>query len=195
MTTRVATTRPGGRSARIRRDVLAATIVLLEEDRQTMTIPAVATRAGVAPSTIYRRWGDVDTLCADAALTMLDSDTSTPNTGNTVEDLITWAESIAANSTRPEYVRCLRSIVATLDADKSRVFLEDRERQLDEILTRAWERGETTPGREEISDRVLAPLYFRILFERPHNRAHFVQDLVVELYADGVALRDTALSR
>src|SRR6267154_2033770 len=49
--------RPGGRSARVRREVLAATLhVLLEEGLDATTIPAIADRAGVHHTSIYRRW-------------------------------------------------------------------------------------------------------------------------------------------
>ena len=52
--------RIGGRSARIQTAVHAAVRELTAEaDRGELTVPMIAARAGVTPSTIYRRWGDL----------------------------------------------------------------------------------------------------------------------------------------
>ena len=57
--------RPGGRSARVQESIHSAVRDLLEEqDRSTVTVPQIAARAGVTPSTIYRRWGDLAALLA-----------------------------------------------------------------------------------------------------------------------------------
>ncbi|WP_353622840.1 TetR family transcriptional regulator [Aliirhizobium terrae] len=50
--------RQGGRSARIQTAVHEATRELLKTtDRSAITVPMIAEKAGVTPSTIYRRWG------------------------------------------------------------------------------------------------------------------------------------------
>ncbi|KAF1045722.1 TetR-like C-terminal domain-containing protein [Xylophilus sp.] len=57
---------PGGRSARVQESVHAAVRALLaEHDRAALTVPMVAARAGVTPSTICRRWGDLGDLLSD----------------------------------------------------------------------------------------------------------------------------------
>ncbi|MEV3975004.1 helix-turn-helix domain-containing protein [Streptomyces sp. NPDC050698] len=49
--------RPGGRSARVRKAVLAATAAeLSERGFAAMTIEDIAARSGVHKTTIYRRW-------------------------------------------------------------------------------------------------------------------------------------------
>src|ERR1700712_5712867 len=59
--------RPGGRSARVQAAVHRATTELLARDgRAALTVPLIAARAGVTPSTIYRRWGELADLPADA---------------------------------------------------------------------------------------------------------------------------------
>ena len=61
--------RPGGRSARVQEAVHRATRDLLAtEGREALTVPLIATRAGVTPSTVYRRWGDLDELLADVSV-------------------------------------------------------------------------------------------------------------------------------
>ncbi len=52
--------RPGGRAARIQAAVLEAVETLRQEKAASeITVPMIAARAGVTPSTIYRRWGDL----------------------------------------------------------------------------------------------------------------------------------------
>ena len=62
--------RPGGRSARVQESIHSAVRALLQEqERSTVTVPQIAARAGVTPSTIYRRWGDLSQLpfqCSEA---------------------------------------------------------------------------------------------------------------------------------
>ena len=64
--------RPGGRSARVREAVLAATAAeLSERGFAAMTIEDIATRSGVHKTTIYRRWSTLSQLVADAAVAPL----------------------------------------------------------------------------------------------------------------------------
>ncbi|MFE7396817.1 TetR/AcrR family transcriptional regulator, partial [Streptomyces sp. NPDC057557] len=52
--------RPGGRTARIRKQVLDAVLSELgEHGYDGLTTDTVAARAGVHRTTVYRRWGDV----------------------------------------------------------------------------------------------------------------------------------------
>src|SRR4051795_8551720 len=71
--------RPGGRSARVQESVHAAVRDLVGEvGRDALTVPMVATRAGVTPSTIYRRWGDLQELLSDVAVERLRPDAPPP---------------------------------------------------------------------------------------------------------------------
>ncbi|AZP72904.1 TetR/AcrR family transcriptional regulator [Pseudomonas poae] len=85
--------RPGGRSARVQESVHNATRELLEaHERSSVTVPMIAARAGVTPSTIYRRWGDLSALLADVALERMRPDSDPANTGSLRGDLQAWAE-------------------------------------------------------------------------------------------------------
>src|ERR1700758_2252983 len=64
--------RPGGRSARVQKAVHRAVRELQADGgKGELTVPAVAARAGVTPSTIYRRWGTLSRLLSDVALERL----------------------------------------------------------------------------------------------------------------------------
>lgn len=39
-----------------------------DDGREGLTVPAIAERAGVTPSTIYRRWGNLRELLSDVAV-------------------------------------------------------------------------------------------------------------------------------
>ncbi len=74
--------RLGGRSARIESAVhQAAHDLLAELGRSSISIPAIAARARVTPSTVYRRWGDVSEILADIALRRLRSTNEPADTG------------------------------------------------------------------------------------------------------------------
>src|ERR1700738_2851952 len=89
------TQRPGGRSARVRREVLAATLdLLLEEGLDATTIPAIAQRSGVHHTSIYRRWKDRTALIREAALSAVDAAAPVPDTGNLRSDLIAGLDEV-----------------------------------------------------------------------------------------------------
>lgn len=78
--------RPGGRSARVRAAVHRAVEELAAAGpAETLTIPAVAARAGVHPTTVYRRWGSVAQLLADVATSRFSGDVVVPDSGSLVE--------------------------------------------------------------------------------------------------------------
>src|SRR5258708_19930281 len=58
--------RPGGRTARTRATVMQAVVgELIDNGYAGTTVERVAARAGIAKTTIYRRWGGLDGLLAD----------------------------------------------------------------------------------------------------------------------------------
>ena len=165
--------RPGGRSARVREAVYAAVATLLSGAEEP-TIPAVAARAGVNPTSVYRRWGDVDALVEEVAVAVLTEDAPIPDTGSLRADLTIWAQFLATDISRPERVAFLRALVGSLrDEDGKGKCTANREVQIEQILDHARARGEATPDVEQVMDQVVAPLYYAVLFGRDGaDRAH-----------------------
>ena len=63
MSTVTAPSRPGGRSARVRAAVHRAVEELLAESpAEALTMPIIANRAGVHPTTVSRRWSSLGDL-------------------------------------------------------------------------------------------------------------------------------------
>ena len=85
--------RVGGRSARIQSAVHDAVKRLsAETSRDELTVPQIAAEAGVTPSTIYRRWGDLSALLADVAVERLRPISDPEDTGAVTSDLRVFIE-------------------------------------------------------------------------------------------------------
>ncbi|MEV0355516.1 TetR/AcrR family transcriptional regulator [Nocardia sp. NPDC050697] len=162
--------RPGGRSARVRDAVIAATLdELLEHGLAELTLGRVAARAGVAETTIYRRWGSRTALIADALTGLAAAGNPPPDTGSVREDLRLLAEQVRDLIAAPAITRLLTT-VAALAADPElaaarRAFWDHRFEQTRPIVERARAAGllraEADP--RVVVESLVAPLYFRVL--------------------------------
>ncbi|WP_405943256.1 TetR/AcrR family transcriptional regulator [Streptomyces sp. NBC_00207] len=162
--------RPGGRSARVQAAVHTAVRELTAEmGRDALTVPLIAQRAGVTPSTVYRRWGDLQELLSDVAVERLRPETAPGDHGTLSADLTTWAEQFLDEMSSPAgraYVR--DALLGDPDGSNAGQCSAYAAEQIGVILTRAAERGERTPDVEAVIDQVVAPLMYRLLF-RPQG--------------------------
>ncbi|MGW3864363.1 TetR/AcrR family transcriptional regulator [Streptomyces sp. NPDC005047] len=158
--------RPGGRSARVQASVHAAVRELASElGRDALTVPMVAQRAGVTPSTIYRRWGDLQELLSDVAVERLRPETAPADIGDLSADLTAWAEQFLDEMASPSGRAYIRdALLGDPDGSNAGQCSAYAAEQIDVILTRATARGERTPDTETVVDHVVAPLMYRILF-------------------------------
>ncbi len=162
--------RPGGRSARVQEAVHAAVRELeAEQGRAALTIPAIAARAGVTPSTVYRRWGDLQELLSDVAVERLRPEAPPADHGALEADLTAWAEHFLDEMSSPPgraYIRdALLGDPDGTNAGQCSAYAAD---QVEVILARARRRAEPAPEVETVLDRVVAPIMYRILF-RPEG--------------------------
>jgi AcrR family transcriptional regulator len=161
-------TRPGGRSARVRDAVHEAVVELLAAGEIDAAIPKIAERAGVNPTSIYRRWGNRDNLLLDAAVTRLRTTSPIPDTGSLRGDLAGWAEGVERSMRDPHGQILLRALVATMAPEREPIeYLRARGDDLQKTIDAAAARGEAVPSVDDVLDFVLAPLYLRVLFRRP----------------------------
>ncbi|MFB6674289.1 TetR/AcrR family transcriptional regulator [Streptomyces sp. NPDC056390] len=177
--------RPGGRSARVLAAVhQAATELICERGPENVSIPAIATRAGVNPTSIYRRWGDVHQLLAAVAESRLAPESLPEDTGSLREDLAVWAEELLDHISSTEGYASLRTVInATADGEVRHRCLSKRADQVDLILGRAKARGESGPTTAQVMDRILALLHFRVLFGVEPTDSAYARGLVDELLA------------
>jgi AcrR family transcriptional regulator len=176
--------RPGGRSARIRTDVLRATRVeLLKSGYPELSHRAVARRAGVDPTTVYRRWPTRSRLVADALLDFAGQTVPIPDTGtlegdltdflrsvvDTLGDLRTWGvfQALAAVSADAE-----PDIKVVLDE-----FWTTRFYGAGLMVDRAVGRGEVPVMVDPASviEALVAPAYFRCLITGAPLDAEFIR--------------------
>jgi AcrR family transcriptional regulator len=88
--------RTGGRSARVREAILGAAIdELTNSGYAAMNVEAVAARAGVNKTTIYRRWPTLDDLLVDALMAWSREALPVPDTGSIETDLIALGTELA----------------------------------------------------------------------------------------------------
>jgi AcrR family transcriptional regulator len=161
-------TRPGGRSARVRDAVHDAVVELLAAGEVDATVPKIAERAGVNPTSVYRRWGTRDNLLLDAAVTRLRETSPIPDTGSLPGDLTGWADGVERAMRDRHGQILLRALVATMAPERQPVeYLQARGDDLQRTLDAAAARGEAVPAVQDLLDHVLAPLYLRVLFRLP----------------------------
>ncbi len=103
--------RPGGRSARVRAAVLRATFEeLASVGYPALSFEALARRAGVHKTTLYRRWEGKEDLLLDALLEHAGQAVPVPDTGSLRGDLRSLAREIVGNITSPEGEAIVRAI-------------------------------------------------------------------------------------
>jgi AcrR family transcriptional regulator len=156
--------RPGGRSAKVRAAVHRAVAELLaEEEAETLTLPAVAARAGVHPTTLYRRWGSTAQLLNDVATSRFTGDLVVPDSGSLAGDLQRWLADVATDVADPDTLALMRAAIGSGPAGGC-ACTEDRHRQLGAIIRREQDRGGAALDVESAADFLLGPLYYRAIF-------------------------------
>jgi AcrR family transcriptional regulator len=175
--------RPGGRSARVRAAVHHAVEELLAEGpAEALTIPTIAARADVHPTTVYRRWGSVAHLLADVATSRFSGDVVVPDSGSLEGDLRRWATDVAADLADPDALALMRATVGS-GPEGSCACIADRQDQLGAIIERERARGGAVPSVTRAADLLLGPLYYRALFVGEPASAEWAQELVANLLA------------
>ena len=158
--------RVGGRSARIQSEVHEAVRRLsAQTDRDQLTVPQIAAEAGVTPSTIYRRWGDLPALLADVAVQRLWPVADPEDTGATASDLRAFVEQYMEEMSSPVGRAPIRDVFSTSGETYPGQCANFTRQHLTTITARATARGETPFDIEEVIDHVIAPIIYRILFD------------------------------
>lgn len=190
--------RPGGRSARVRSAVLGATLDLLaERGYEGAELPGIARRAGVHPTTVYRRWGTKSQLVGEALLERSRPLGPTPDTGSLRSDLERLLLE-GAGLVRTPPVRALFEVLLAESADPSTEVAAARDRfwaaHLDEargIVERAVARSELPAGTDAAAlvDLVIGPALLRLVLMgqdlQPVDMARIVDRAIAALRARG----------
>jgi AcrR family transcriptional regulator len=177
--------RPGGRSARVQAAVhQSVRDMLARMDRADITIPLIAQHANVTPSTIYRRWGDLQELLADVAAARLQPEGEPARVGSARDDLEAWVEQYADEMASGVGRQMLRDILAATDSANAEKCGTYTRYQLSVFIARAEKDREPFPTLEELMDHVISPIIYRILFDQM-PAPNYVRDLIAKVMLKG----------
>ena len=166
-----ATGRP--RSIEADQAILRATLDLLAEvGYQSISIEAIATRAGVGKTTIYRRYTSKEELVADA-IESLREDLPTPNTGSFWGDIDILTNSAAKTIDSPLGRQTLALIIGTASSNPQFAqvyqtkYTKLRREAFSQVLERAKSRGEIDQDADIdlIIDILGGAIYYAVVFK------------------------------
>lgn len=182
--------RPGGRNAEVRDAVRRATLDLLtNEGFGAVTLPAVARRAGVHKTTVYRSWSSPAALLDDAlseleALALPDIDT-----GSFASDVEAFVEARLKLIREPHAEAILRAVIGARAPHPAlfgwvETFWKARRKEWRSPIERAIERGELAPSAREVPliEMVAGPLLLAHLATRrriPRAEVRTIVDILV----------------
>ena len=189
--------RTGGRprDARCEAAILSATLDLFSEAGfEGMSIEAVAHRAGVGKTTIYRRWPSKEAIVVAAVGASLSGEESPIDTGSLTGDLVAMAKrahcfltSTVSGQVLPQMMRH----VAT-DTELGRLYVQQvlapKRRRMVEMLERGLARGELRPGVDlaAAADAILGTLVFLRLSRRIYDLDEDAVVRTIEQLLDGI---------
>jgi len=160
--------RPGGRTADVTARVhQAITDLLVEGGMEACTFSAVAERAGIERSTLYRRFPDrwdaiIETWMERARMDVM------PDLGASfAEDLASVLRKLVevlGSRLGPALLRVAAELRARDDTDYSRAYFDARMAQLEPMFKAAIARGELPADvdREALFTAAAGPIYFRM---------------------------------
>ncbi|MEV0450393.1 TetR/AcrR family transcriptional regulator C-terminal ligand-binding domain-containing protein [Streptomyces sp. NPDC050600] len=166
--------RPGGRTARTRAAVRDAVLTgLAEHGYPALTVEYVAERSGVHKTTLYRRWGGVEGMVADALALAGEDAWTAPDTGSLAGDLRALAREVADAFADPAQAAAPTAFVGAAfqserAAESLRDFYTERFRRCEPVVDRAVARGEAPAGTDAgaVVRAVSAPLFLRLFVTR-----------------------------
>jgi AcrR family transcriptional regulator len=186
--------RPGGRTARVTRAVHAATLhELTANGLDGLSIEAVAARAGVNKTTIYRRWGTRGALVADAVGALSAAQIAVPDTGSARGDLVAFARQVRDALLAPASRAVLSALAAGPHrpelAEVGRRYWTGRLAAVRPLVERAVARGELPADvdPDAFVVRVLGPVWFAVF-----GPGLAVDDAFVERCVDVALVGSTA---
>ena len=186
--TQPAARRPGRpRSARSDRAILdAARGLLAAGPVSALTMEAVADRAGVAKTTLYRRWRSKEALALAVLAEMAAEQVPVPDLGDTRAELVHAVRDTAETMTRTIAGRTIRGLLPALGddpelAEQFRTTLVGlRRREMARVAERGVARGDLRPGPQLalLGELLAGPLFWRLLMTGDPLDGDFAEGLV-----------------
>jgi AcrR family transcriptional regulator len=177
--------RPGGRSDRVLKEVVAATTAIIaEEGVPGVTVEAVAFRSGVSRTTIYRRWRTPQLLMLEALRSVMSPKASPVNdTGSLRGDLRALLDDITEFLQSADGMALFNAVFLQAHASEDEAvhkYFEGRFQESGKVIERAKARGQLPhliDGRLVI-ELAASPIYFRTFFTREPVTGAFLDSIV-----------------
>lgn len=141
-----------------------------ERPYASVTIEAIASRAGVGKPTIYRWWPSKGAVVLDAMMEEIGPNIAFPDTEDDLGDLRTWMHRVAAMLADPLQGGVIRGLVGSAQHDPilmqmwhEQIYLPTRTQTV-ALIQRSQRNGRLPALDPEIlADLLFAPLWFRLL--------------------------------
>ena len=176
-----------GRGDRGRRAVIldATRELLVEGGVQNLTIEGVAARAGVAKTTIYRRWRSKDELAFAVLLELIDL-LAVPDVGNTRIELVYLVESVIRVLSTTLMGAVMQGLASDLASDRGlqaafrEQVVDARVDELRRVVERGVARGDLRADTDAdlLYELLHGPVYFRLLLSGAPLEAGVAERLV-----------------
>jgi len=177
--------RTGGRSARVVSEVLSATLEeFAEQGYAGLSVEAVALRAGVNKTTIYRRWPAKADLVGAALFSLRDDDPEPPDTGSLQGDLLQVLRHSSAQMVTPRRRAIMHALLLGNPDPEILAIIRrmraERPTIPQVVFERALKRRELPRGSdtELLAAALLGPLHSRAYLKREPVDDAFVRSLV-----------------
>jgi AcrR family transcriptional regulator len=145
--------------------------LLVEQSVHGLTVEGVATRAGVAKTTIYRRYRSKHELALAVLLDMVKQVVAVPDLGDTRAELVAFVDGAVDVLGSTLMGRVMQGLVSDLatDATLATAFREQivatRLAEVRRLLNKGIQRGDIRPDVEceLVHDLLFGPVYYRLL--------------------------------
>jgi len=163
--------RTGGRSARVREAVLSAVLHELNVNGYgALSVEAIASRAGVNKTTIYRRWPTLDDLLVDALTRWSEDAIPGADTGSIETDLLTLGKELA-DQLNGGIGRQIVAVVLTAGLrspqlrEATRRYFDQQAARATPLVAQAIDRGELPANTDTnaLLTTFRAPLFYRMV--------------------------------
>ena len=160
------------RRSRTEQAILDATRELLAEGGvQKLTVEGVAARAGVAKTTIYRRWRSKDELALAVLIDMVEKFVTVPDLGDTRAELVAFVDGAVKILGSTLMGRVMQGLVSDLatDPELARAFRERvvavRVAEVRRLVRQGIERGDLRPDTDDelLHELLFGAVYYRLL--------------------------------
>src|SRR5438270_12620588 len=176
--------RPGGRTADVTERIHQAIAdLLIEGGPEACTFSAVADRAGVERSTLYRRFPDRWDAMIETCLERARMDVMPDLGASFAEDLISVLRKLVEaleSPFGPALLRVAAELRARADVKNSRAYFDVRMSQLEPMFEAAIARGELAADtdREALFTAAAGPVYFRMFIAGRRVDEDFIHSTV-----------------